>query len=190
MFESAILIFFQKRIFFSFFPIKTIWSLLVSKDGSKGLVQALEQALLIKPNVTTLFDPCQTFWMGVCVPLWFQNTFQNFQSVADSISRKLSHEIPKRWKWLSQFKKALTPLYNLQFTLVRVRVWTVVYYHTVGSGQSNDKIYWNLYKVYESENVCTRVGGVHPYWDLFSLFPFSKLIRHYFMGIQIFKQKL
>ena len=87
----------------------------------------------------TLFDPCQTFWMGVCVPLWFQNTFQNFQSVADSISRKLSHEIPKRWKLLSQFKKALTPLYNLQFTLVQVRVSTVVYYQTIGSGQSIHK---------------------------------------------------
>ena len=99
----------------------------------------VEQALLIKPNVMTLFDPCQTFWMGVCVPLWFQNTFQNFQSVADSISRKLSHKIPKRWKLLSQFKKALTPLYNLQFTLVQVKVWTVVYYQTIGSGQSIHK---------------------------------------------------
>ena len=30
-------------------------------------------------------------------------------------------------------------MYNLQFTLVQVRVWTIVYYQTMGSGQSNDK---------------------------------------------------
>ena len=75
----------------------------------------------------------------IYVPLWFQNTFQNFLSVADSMSRKWSHEIPKKQKLLSQFKKTLTQLYNLQFTLVQVRVWTVVYYQTIGSGQSNDK---------------------------------------------------
>ena len=50
-FESAILIFFSKNFFFAFFIIKTSQSLLVSKDRS----------ILIKPYVTMIFYPCQTF---------------------------------------------------------------------------------------------------------------------------------
>ena len=53
--------FFKWKFIFCFFPIKTIQSLLVSKDGSKKISSQTWQHN---------FDPDQKFWQGVYVILW------------------------------------------------------------------------------------------------------------------------
>ena len=59
-----------------------------------------------------------------------------------------------------------------------------------GQWNSGDGVSFTLESVQDFLIKLDRVRGVYPYCVLFSFFPFSKLICHYFMGIHIFKQKL
>ena len=78
---------FQKKVS----TIKTSQSLLVSKDGYK---------ILIKPNVTTLFYPDQTFWRGLY--LWVLKLYNS--------SKCQLYYLIRRKKWFSYNFTTVTTL--------------------------------------------------------------------------------